>query len=87
MYPLFIISGIATTPIVAAVATETPDIAEKIPQDIIVATAKPPGQCPTHAWTALNKSFPQPPFRRTLLIKRKSGTASKMKPSSVDNIA
>ena len=49
LYPLLIISGIATTPIVAAVATETPDIAEKIPQDIIVATANPPGQCPTHA--------------------------------------
>ena len=77
----------ATTPIVAAVATETPDIAEKIPQDIIVATANPPGQCPTQAWTALNKSYPQPPFKRTLLIKRKSGTASKIKPSSVDNMA
>ena len=33
----------------APVATETPDIAEKIPQDIIVATANPPGQCPTQA--------------------------------------
>ena len=77
----------ATTPIVAAVATETPDIAEKIPQDIIVATANPPGQCPTQAWTALNKSFPQPPFKRTLLINKKRGTASNIKPSNVDKIA
>ena len=49
LYPLLIISGIATTPIVAAVATETPDIAANIPQETIVATANPPGQCPTQA--------------------------------------
>ena len=34
----------ATTPIVAAVATDTPEIAAKIPHDTIVATARPPGQ-------------------------------------------
>ena len=34
----------ATTPMVAAVATDTPEIAAKIPHEIIVATAKPPGQ-------------------------------------------
>ena len=43
---------------VAAVATDTPEIAAKIPHEIIVATARPPGQCPTQACTALNKSFP-----------------------------
>ena len=87
LYPLLIISGIATTPMVAAVATDTPEIAAKIPHEIIVATARPPGQCPTQACTALNKSFPHPPFKSTLLIKRKSGTASKIKPSRVDKIA
>ena len=34
----------ATTPMVAAVATETPDIAANIPHETIVATASPPGQ-------------------------------------------
>ena len=36
-------------PIVAAVATDEPEIAAKIPQESIVATASPPGQCPTQA--------------------------------------
>ena len=71
----------------AAVATETPEIAAKIPHEIIVAIAKPPGQCPTQACTAAYKSLPQPPYKRILLIKRNSGTASKINPSKVDKIA
>tara|TARA_B100001123_G_C15176803_1_gene973666 strand:- start:381 stop:644 length:264 start_codon:yes stop_codon:yes gene_type:complete len=43
-YPRFVISGIATVPIVAAVATDDPDIAENIVQLRIVATLSPPGQ-------------------------------------------
>ena len=35
----------------------------------------------------MNKSLPHPPFKSTLLIRRKSGTASKIKPSKVDKIA
>ena len=37
----------ATVPIVAAVATDEPEIAANNPQDRMVATPSPPGQCPT----------------------------------------
>ncbi len=42
-YPLFVISGIATVPIVAAVATDEPETAENIPHESIVAIPRPPG--------------------------------------------
>jgi hypothetical protein len=38
---------------VAAVATDEPEIAAKIEQERMVATASPPGQCPTQLCTAV----------------------------------
>ena len=76
--------GIATVPMVAAVATEEPEIAANSPQLRIVATANPPGQWPTQACTALNRSRPTPPFSNTFDINRNNGTASKMNPSNVE---
>ena len=55
-----IIAGKATVDIVAAVATDEPDIAAKILQDIIVAIANPPGKFPTQLCAKLNKSSPTP---------------------------
>ena len=72
---------------VAAVATEEPEIAANSPQLTIVATANPPGQWPTQACTALNRSRPTPPLSNTFDINRNSGTASKMNPSNVERIA
>ncbi len=77
----------ATVPMVAAVATDEPEIAANTPQAISVATASPPGQWPTQAWNAANRSRPTPPLSRMFDISRNSGTASRMKPSSVDSTA
>ena len=74
-------------PIVAAVATELPLMAAKIAHEIIVATARPPGQCPTQELTAAKRSSPTPPFSKILAINKKSGTANRINPSSVDKIA
>jgi len=72
----------ATVAIVAAVATEEPEIAENSAQLRIVAMPSPPGKWPTQDWTALNRSLPIPPLSRMFDISRKSGTASSTKLSA-----
>ena len=46
---------------VAAVATEEPEIAENSAQEMMVAAPRPPGQCPTHAsvWVGFALLFVQ----------------------------
>ena len=48
LYPYRRISGIATRDIVAAVATDDPQIAENAPQAQIVASPSPPRSAPSH---------------------------------------
>src|SRR5690554_4065011 len=55
-YPRSVISLMATLPMVAAVATDDPEIAEKIVHEAKVAIPKQPGKCPTEECTELNKS-------------------------------
>ncbi len=78
-YPREDISGIATLPIVAAVATELPLIAAKTPQDKSVAIPRPPGRCPTQACMAENRLLPTPPFSKILDIKRNIGIETSTK--------
>ena len=66
---------------------ERKELAEKIAQDKMVATARPPGQCPTQLCTALNKSLPAPPRSSTFAIRMNNGTASRMKLSILAIIA
>ena len=60
-------------------ATEEPEIAANKAQEMIVAIASPPGQCPTHACTASNRSRPTPPLSRMFDIIRNIGTESSTK--------
>ena len=49
---------------VAAVATEEPEIAAKILQERMVAIARPPGKFPTQACAKPNRSSPTPAFNK-----------------------
>ena len=74
----------ATVPMVAAVATDEPEMAAKRAQDRMVATASPPGQWPTQLCTAAKSRAPAPPRSNTFDIRMNSGTASRMKLSMLD---
>ena len=57
VYPNRRISGIATLPIVAAVATLDPETAANPPHATIVAIASPPRRCPRNELAASYSSF------------------------------
>src|SRR5690606_33244764 len=53
LYPCFLISGIATVPTVAAVATLEPDVAENSALAPMLACIRPPGSQDSHKLMAL----------------------------------
>ena len=83
-YPRAVISGTAMVPIVAAVATDEPEIAANRPQEMMVATPRPPGQWPTHDCAAANNCWPAPHLSRMFDISRNSGMASSTKLSMLE---
>ena len=63
---------------VAAVATDEPLIAAKPPQAAIVATPRPPRQCPTKLLAARNNSRLMPEWETIEPINRNMGMTPKV---------
>ena len=66
-------SGSATWPIVAAVASEEPQMAPNAAQAPTAAMAMPPRQCPMNALTKRNSERDRPPCVANCPISRNSG--------------
>src|SRR3990167_2028652 len=79
LYPLWIISGQATLPSVAAVAMLDPDTAAKTAEAAAQACASPPGVRPNHLASASNIRVVTPLFSNSALMSTNIGTAVSVK--------
>ena len=75
-YLNFRISGMATTPMVTAQATEEPQMAAKPPQAAMVATASPPFRRPSQVFTQAKSSSLMPDLKAKLPMSRKRQTTA-----------
>ncbi len=73
-YPRASIAGSATTPMVTISAPITPTIAAISAQEMITATASPPGRRPDHTCTARNIDSAMPARSSMHAIRMNSGT-------------
>src|SRR3954469_15907948 len=71
--------GSATEPMVAAVATEEPEIAENTAQETILVCSNPPGSRFSQTFSARYSLSDSPARSRISPISRKSGTATSTK--------
>ncbi len=79
LYPYFSLCGIATVVMVAAVATEEPEIDEKIAEDAIFACNNPPGNQESHFCKAKYIFFAIPEWRSISPKSTKNGMESSRK--------
>ena len=77
-YPARRSSGRATCPIVAAVASDEPQMDPNPAQAPIAAIATPPRRWPMNASAALNKALDMPPSVANWPISRNSGTMDRL---------